>query len=71
MYTYKDFASGKIKRTRGRFSNWSDPTGPLNARYAIFANKKGAVCVPEYLLTKETKERIEALKQNHLSSTPK
>lgn len=61
MYAYKDFVSGKIKRTRGKFSNWSERTGPLNARYAIFVNKKGVVCVPEYLLTKETKERLKAL----------
>lgn len=63
MYTYKDFVSGKIKRTRGKFSNWSDPTGPMGAKYAIFANKKGVVCVPEYLLTKETKEQIKELEQ--------
>lgn len=57
-YTYKDFVTGKIRSTRGRFANWSDPTGPLKARYAIFANQKGIVAVPEYCLTKETREAI-------------
>jgi len=41
MYSYKDFESGKIKRTKGKFNNWSSRAGPLNARYAIFANKRG------------------------------
>ena len=67
MYTYKDFLTGKIKRTRGKFSNWSPPTGPLNVRYAIFANRKGVVCVPKYLLTEETKERISELERKDQS----
>ena len=58
MYTYKDVVSGKIKRTRGTFEQWSEPTGPLNVRYAIFKNPRGRICVPYYLLTKETKELI-------------
>ena len=58
MYTYKDFATGKIRKTRGKFSGWTRPTGLLKARYAIFSNPGGDVLVPEYLLTAETKERI-------------
>jgi len=27
-YTYKDFVTGKIRRTRGKFIGWSEPTGP-------------------------------------------
>jgi len=61
MYTYKDLSTGKVRRTMGTFNNWSTPTGPLNARYAIFANKRGVVCIPEYLLTKESKEKIKEL----------
>ena len=57
MYTYKDIM-GKIKRTRGEFSGWTQPTGLLHARYAIFKNPKSDVLVPEYLLTTETRERI-------------
>jgi len=57
-YTYKDFVTGKIKHTRGTFAGWSEPTGPLNVPYAIFVNPKGQVCVPEYLLTRETREAI-------------
>lgn len=58
MYTYKDFVTGKIKRTRGKFECWSEKTGPFNVRYAIFKNPCGRVCVPVYLLTRETKEAI-------------
>lgn len=60
-YTYKEFMTGEIKRTYGKFSKWSVPTGPLNARYAIFENPKGIVAVPEYCLTKETRDKIKAL----------
>jgi hypothetical protein len=62
MYTYKDFVSGKIKRTRGKFDGWTEPTGLLNARYAIFKNPLGVVMVPEYLLMPETKTKIEKIK---------
>ena len=61
-YTYKDFMGGKglrTKRTYGIFSGWTKPTGLLNVRYAIFKNPKSDVLVPEYLLTKETKAKIE------------
>jgi len=57
MYTYKDFATGKIKRTRGEFYGWTRG-GLLNARHAIFKNPKGAVLVPIYLLTPETEAAI-------------
>lgn len=57
-YTYKDFMTGKVRRTWGHFEAWSEPTGPLNVRYAIFKTPKTRVCVPRYCLTKETKARL-------------
>lgn len=60
MYTYKDFETGEIRRTRGKFDHWSEPTGPLNARYAIFRNPRGIVAVPHYCLTSETERAIPA-----------
>ena len=57
-YTYKSFMTGKTHRTWGYFEQWSKPTGPLNVRYAIFKTPKTRVCVPCYLLTKETKAKI-------------
>ena len=63
MNTYKDFVTGRIKRTRGVFSGWTPNQGLLNARYAIFKNPKGVVLVPEYCLTKETKEKISTLEE--------
>lgn len=62
MFTYRDFITGKLCKTRGRFSGWTEPIGPLKARYAIFSNPKGEVLVPEYLLTKETKQAISRLR---------
>ena len=58
MYTYKDFITGKTKRTRGKFVGWTGPTGILNVPYAIFRNRRGDVLVPRYLVTKETLIRI-------------
>lgn len=57
-YTHKDFATGKVRRTHGKFLKWSEPTGPLNVRYAIFQRKKSLLCVPSYCLTPETRKRI-------------
>lgn len=59
MYTYKDFITGKIKRTRGQFNGWTQPTGLLKAPYAIFKNPCSTVLVPAYLLTPETKAAIQ------------
>jgi hypothetical protein len=56
-YTYKDFSTGKIRWTRGKFSGWQRG-GPLNAWYAVFQNPRGAVLVPEYCLTLESKAAI-------------
>lgn len=60
MYSYKDIVTGKIRRTRGAFAGWTQPTGLLNSRYAIFRNPKGDVLVPRYLLTEETRKAIDA-----------
>lgn len=57
MYTYKDFVTKKIKRTRGEFDNWQRG-GPLNAWGAVFRNPKSFLFVPEYCLTDETRKRI-------------
>ena len=56
-YTYKDFATGKAKFTRGMFVGWQRG-GPLNANYAVFQNRRSTVYVPEYCLTRETKQLI-------------
>jgi len=58
MYTYTEFASNKIRRTKGKFCGWTEPMGILNVRYAIFRNRCSEILVPIYCLTKETKERI-------------
>lgn len=64
MYTYKDFVTGKIRKTRGKFSGWTEPTGFLKVPYAIFKNPRGTVLVPKYLLTAETKQMIENKMKN-------
>ena len=55
MYSYKDFVTGKVRRTNGVFINWSEPTGLLHMRYAIFRRRCTILAVPVYLLTKETR----------------
>lgn len=57
-YTYKDFATGQTRLTRGKFKGFTNPTGPLNCRYAIFQRKASSLFVPEYCLTKETRALI-------------
>jgi hypothetical protein len=60
MFTYKDFITKKIRKTRGTFQGWTKPTGLLHVRYAIFRNPSGDVLVPVYLLTAETKALLPA-----------
>jgi len=55
-YYFKDFDTGKTRFTRGKFVGFTQPTGLLAARYAIFARKSDNVLVPEYLLTARTKD---------------
>ena len=57
-YTYKDFQTGKTRRTSGKFDGWTPPTGLLNIPYAIFRTAKTNILVPAYLLTPETKTAI-------------
>ena len=56
-YTYKDFATGKVHKTSGKFEGWTDKTGPLNVRYAIFRRQSSSLFIPEYCLTKETRQK--------------
>lgn len=56
--TYKDIRTGKTHRTKGIFVGWTRPTGLLGVPYAVFQGHCGRLIIPEYLLTKQTKERI-------------
>lgn len=58
-YTFKDFITGRLRYTRGTFSNWTQG-GPLNAWYAVFCTPRGHVLIPEYLLTAETRAALPA-----------
>ncbi len=57
MYTYKDFVSGKIRRTRGRFLRW-ERGGILMAWGVTFELPMSVLWVPHYLLTPETRAAI-------------
>ena len=59
--TYKDFETGKIHYTRGRFIGWTNPTGLLNVPYAIFARGSDNLLVPEYLLTQDCRRAISGI----------
>lgn len=56
-YTYKDFLTGKVKWTRGRFAGWTKG-GILNATYAVFQRRTDTIYVPAYCLTPETRQAI-------------
>ena len=58
MYTYKDFVTGKIRHTNGRFLKWTKPTGILETPYAVFQRSKSVLLIPKFLLTKETLSEI-------------
>jgi hypothetical protein len=58
VYRYKDFVTGKLRFTRGRFVGWINLT-IFEIPYAIFKRKWDNVLVPKYLLTKETLNKIE------------
>jgi len=62
-YTYKDFVTGKIRFTRGRFEGWTPGTGIIGAKYAIFRTKATEVLIPEYLLTQDTRAAIKAAEE--------
>jgi hypothetical protein len=54
---YRDFATGKLKFTRGRFTNWTRG-GPLNAWYAVFQRQSSTLLIPEYCLTAATRRSL-------------
>ena len=57
-YTYKDFVTGKIRKTRGKFKGFTKPLGLLQVPFAKFELSGSINLIPRYLLTKETKERL-------------
>lgn len=66
MYTYKDFVTGKTKKTFGKFGGFTNPTGPLDIKYAIFKNRCSDLFVPIYCLTAETMNSIKKQKGGKL-----
>lgn len=56
-YTYRDFATGKVRSTSGAFAGWQRG-GPLMAWYALFQRQRSTLCVPAYCLTRETREKL-------------
>lgn len=58
MLTYRDFASGKIKKTRGKFIGWTKPQGALSLPYAVFQNRSSDLLVPQHCVTAETMSLI-------------
>ena len=47
-----------VKHTRGKFSRVTEPMGPFEFRYAVFANKASEILIPVHDLTPETKKAI-------------
>lgn len=57
-YFYRDFMTDKIRWTAGKFSGWTQPTGLLNARYAIFARRSDVLLIPIYALTHASRANL-------------
>jgi len=58
VYVYIEWATGKRKRTRGKFVGWTKPMGSLGCSYAQFRNPRSVIAVPEYCIPHETRKRI-------------
>lgn len=74
-YNYVDPGMGPFKKrvrfTRGKFAGWTPRMGIANVPYAIFRNKATELLIPVYDLTKETKERIEAIHKANYAGVEK
>ena len=57
-YFYRDSVTTKVRYTRGQFEGWTEPSGLLNAPYAIFRTAKTVIYVPQYSLMAETRQRL-------------
>ena len=54
MIIYKDFATGRKRRTNGRFVRW-EKGGPLNELYAIIELPRSVLMIPRYCMTVESR----------------
>ena len=59
-YYYTDIVTRQVRWTRGTFVGWTEETGLLKARYAIFRRKRGDLLIPHYCLWPATRAMIEA-----------
>ncbi len=62
-FSYKDFATNKLRYTNGKFIGWTKPTGILNIPYAKFRRLRTILFVPKCLLTKDCCRAISKLEQ--------
>ena len=71
---YRDFITGRLHYTRRQFLEWQRG-GVLNAWGAVFVSRCGAMFIPVYLLTKESRALLppppipEEKENNHVIRT--
>ena len=53
-YTYHEHKTGRAISFQGTFTRWSEPTGVLNDRLAIFATATGTLMIPTHQMTMKT-----------------
>lgn len=64
-YYYRDFKSGKVRYTRGKFMGWSSNFFlGKEVQYANFLRAKSNLLVPEWCLNSKVRTRLKARKTN-------
>ena len=56
-YIYRDFVTGKMRWTCGKFVAWTQD-GPLHAWGAFFQRRASVLWIPAYLLTPDTRKML-------------
>ncbi len=69
MITYKDFPSGKQRRTRGKFIGWIRG-GEFGFVYAVVQRKASVLYIPRHDITAESKAKLPPLPAEVPASLP-
>ena len=62
-YYFKDFDTGKIRYTKGKFAGWQRG-GIINIWGAVFMRDASMLFIPHYLLTRETLANLPSLNEH-------
>ena len=63
---YHDFVTGELHYTRRKFIKWQRG-GIMNAWGAVLASRGGAMFIPVYLLTRESRDMLPPIPEDIIS----